>query len=150
MVHQAHNFTLDSAIQMKDAGLVASSAAATVGGSAKVHDIGAAGYQRFALVIDVSAVEAATGDENYTILVQGATASSFSTAYTLARTSLGDSAQAGQPIDSLPGRYVVYGDNVINLAGSQTSQVQYLRVYTVVAGTIATGINFQAWLVPIA
>lgn len=60
----------DSLTQLKDAGLVAASAAAQVGGSAKILDISAslpstavAPEMRGTLVIDVTALEVATGDE---------------------------------------------------------------------------------------
>lgn len=149
MVHQAHNFTLDSAIQMKDAGAMTSTAITQVGGSNKALDLGAATYQRFALVVDVSAIDTANGDESYTITVQGSSASGFSPLYILTRTILGDSSVSGNAIDTLPGRYVIYGDNVINLAGSQTANAQYLRVSVGIAGTTPS-INFQAWFVPIA
>lgn len=154
MVFQTHNFTLDSATQLKDAGLVAADAAGTVSAAAAYVDLGAANaYAKFAVVIDWTACEVADGNEAYHMRVEGATASAFSTAYILAKQSLGDSSVTGQPVDSPPnGRIVIYGDNVACTsatdAGSEIA-CRYIRIYCDVAGTIATGINYTAWFVPL-
>lgn len=154
MVFQTHNFTLDSATQLKDAGLVAADAAGTVSAAAAYHDMGAANaYGRFAVVIDWTACEVATGDEVYAIRVQGSDTSSFTNAYVLAERRFGDSTVSFQPVDTAPtGRAVIYADNVAATSATDgASQIacRYIRVYADVGGTIATGFNYTAWLVPL-
>lgn len=138
------HYTLDDALEMKDAGLVASSAAATVGGNAKVIDTGGGEYEGDVL-IDVSAIEIASNDEAYTIVVQGSPDAAFTAATSVelchlhlgaAETKLTDTNQ-----DDTTGRYVLKVQNTY--AGTV---YRYLRLYTVVAGTIATGINYTAWM----
>lgn len=154
MAFQPHNITLDGALQLKDAGLVAADAAATVGGSAAVIDLGAANaYSRFAVVIDWTACEVASGDEVYAVRIQGSVATSFTNAYTLAERRFGDSSVSFNATDTPPsGRCVLYGDNVAHTSatdGNSVEALRYIRLYTDVSGTIATGMNFSAWLVPI-
>ncbi len=153
MAHQAHSFTLDAATQLKDAGLVASDAAGTVGGSAAVVDLGAANtYCRFAVVIDWTACEVASGDEVYAVRIQGSTSSAFSAVYTLAERRFGDSSVSFNATDTPPtGRAVIYGDNVAITSASDGNSIEslrYIRLFTDVGGTIATGMNFSAYLVP--
>jgi hypothetical protein len=117
-------------------------------------DLGAANaYARFAIVIDWTACEVATGDEVYTITVEGATATSFSTAYRLASRGFGHSSVNGQPVSTPPsGRVVLFSDNVAITSatdGGSTIAAQFIRVKCVVAGTIATGFNYTAYLVPL-
>lgn len=139
-----HNFVLQDDLQMKDAGLVAASAAAQVGGSNKIHDLGAAVYQKGALVIDATAIEVASNDELFSIEVQGSSSATFaSDINVLAEKQLGALEVTGNSADSPTGRYVVYFDNVAD----DGQPVRYLRVYTRVAGTVATGVNYSAWLV---
>ena len=154
MVFQTHNFTLDSATQLKDAGLVAASAAATVSSAAAYHDFGAANaYARFAIVIDWTACEVADGNEVYTVQVEGATASAFSTVYRLATAKFGDSSVNNQPVDTTPsGRAVIFADNVACTSATDPGSeiaCRYVRIYLTVGGTVATGFNYTAWLVPL-
>ena len=154
MAFQAYNFTLDTATQLKDAGLVAADAAGTVSSAAAYVDLGAANaYAKFAVVIDWTACEVASGDEVYDLQVQGSTASSFSTKYILASKKLGDSSVTGQPVDTAAsGRIVIFGDNVVHPHATDATQqlaTQYIRVYADVGGTIATGINYTAWFIPL-
>ena len=67
----------DSALVMKDAGLVAASAAATVSSAAKVIDLGS-GLVEADVFIDVTACEVASRDESYRIAVQVSSTSDFS------------------------------------------------------------------------
>ena len=150
MGFQARNFTLDSGTQLKDAGLVAADAAGTVSSAAAYVDLGAANaYSRYAVKIIWTACEVADGNEVYHIKVQGSTTSDFSTAYDLAKKSYGDSSVNGQPVDTAPaGEDVIYGDNVACTSATDgNSQIacRYIRIYTDVGGTIATGMNYAAW-----
>src|SRR5690349_16583262 len=70
-------FTFDANLEMKDAGLVAASAAATVDSAAKVLDMGT-GYFEGTLVIDITACEAASNDEGYKIAWEVSDQSGFS------------------------------------------------------------------------
>lgn len=67
----------DSLLVMKDAGLVAASAAATVSSTAKVIDLGS-GLVEADVFIDVTACEVASRDESYRIAVQVSNTSDFS------------------------------------------------------------------------
>ena len=154
MGFQGYNLTLDSATQLKDAGAITSSAAGTVSSAAAYVDLGAANaYAKFAVVVDWTACEVAMGDEVYDIQVQGSTATSFSTKYVLASKKLGDSSVNGQPVDTpASGRMVIFCDNVACTSASDPNSLiatQYIRVYATIAGSIATGINYTAWFVPL-
>jgi hypothetical protein len=134
--------TFDYLLRLKDAGLVAASAAAQVGGADKILDMGA---QRFdgRAVLDLSAVEVGTGDEDFRIIVQGSTSATFATdVWNLGAALLGDSSKSFETVDSVIGRREIAFCNEIN-----GTVYRYLRVYTFVAGTIATGINYTAFLV---
>lgn len=135
----------DSTLIMKDAGLVAASAAATVGGSAKIANVGA-GRVDGRLVIDVTAIEV-DADELYSIALQGSDVADFSTGdekiEELAVINLGANEVIGGNQDSAIGRYEVPFSNV-----KLDTAYPYLRVFTTVAGTVATGINFTARLEP--
>lgn len=139
------NFTYDTALELKDAGLVASSAAATVSSAAKVLDLGD-GFVEGNIVLEVSALEIASNDEKYDIIAQLSPDAAFGTAGNIvdkcglclcaAEVTLTDSTK-----DSEVGRFVLPFDNEVN-----GTVYRYMRLYTVVAGTIATGINYTAFL----
>lgn len=150
--------TFDAELELKDAGLVASSAAATVDSAAKIVDLqdGASAGFKFSstneeaaevwgdLVIDASAVEVASGDEVYTIILEGSNSATFASGIVpLAMTQLGDQAAllGAADTDSDAGRYIVPFTNVRDGVA-----YRYVRLYTVVAGTIATGINYSAYI----
>lgn len=137
-----HSYTYDAALQLKDAGLVAASAAAQVGGSNKIIDVGLA-FLSAVVVIQVSAIEIATGNEEYDIVLQGSNSSSFASGIeNLAAIQLGATgSRDGSAIDSLVGSYRLPFFNVQNDVA-----YRYLRLYTVAAGTIASGINYTAFI----
>lgn len=139
-------YTLDTGFELKDAGLVAASAAATVDAAAKIINLGAACKLRGEILIDITALEIASNDEAYTIVLQGSSDADFGTAANIhelchyhfgaKETKLTDCDK-----DDTTGRYI------LPFVNYQASTVyQYLRLYTVVAGTIATGINYTAWM----
>jgi hypothetical protein len=134
--------TFDYSGIMKDAGLVAASAAATVGGSAKVLDLGA---QRLdaRVIVDVTACEAASNDEGYTVIVQVSNSPTFaSTKFVAAAALFGDPTITTESLDTaVPRRQEIAFTNEINGV-----VYRYARLYTVVVGTIATGINYSAFL----
>ena len=143
ITRNSKDFTFDYDLRLKDAGLVAASAAATVGGSAKIVDLGA---QRFdgRVIVDVTACEVATGDEKYVIIVQGSNSSTFASGvWNLASIPLGDSTVSLESADTAATRrQEIAFCNEVN-----GTVFRYVRVYTQVVGTIATGINFTANLV---
>ena len=97
--------------------------------------------------ISVSALEIASNDEAYTIVVQGSPDSSFtaSTSTELAHLHLG----AAETKLTDTNRDDTVGDYVLHFSNEQNGTVyRYVRLYTVVAGTIATGINYKAHMGP--
>jgi hypothetical protein len=141
-------FTFDSLLELQDSahGVIGASAAATVDSAAQVIDIGT-GFFLGAAVIDVSAIEIASNDEAYAIIIEGAQEVAMDTTLVpLARLDVG-ALEAIPPgsshflVDSSIGRYVLYfsneRDGVFN---------RYIRAYTVVAGTIATGIAWTGYV----
>lgn len=133
--------TYDASLSLKAAGLVAASA-----NGATIVDIGN-GFVDADMIVDVSAIETDSSDESYTVILEGSSDSDFGTAgniVALARTVFGHSsaaAMAPQGSTSAVGRYVVPFRNELN-----GSMYRYLRLRTVVAGTIATGINYAAFI----
>jgi len=126
---------------MKDAGLVAADAAAQVDSSDKIVDLGA-GLVEGDLVVDVIALEIASNDEYYDVLLQGSSESDFSSTYeVLASVKLGANEVLSSDVDSSIGRYIVPFRTEKN-----GTIYHYVRVYTDVGGTIATGINYTAYL----
>lgn len=137
----------DAAMRFKDAGLVGASAAAQVGGSAKIVDLGT-GLFKGCMILDVSAIEIASTDESYTIVVQLSNDADFGTAGNIVEACeihLGAKAtkKTDSDRDDTTGRYKLYFDNE-----NDAALFRYARVYTVVAGAIATGINYTAHAVP--
>jgi len=143
MGRRTYNYDNDQL--MKDAGLVAASAAAQVGGSNKILDMGAGRFEGV-LVVDVTAIEIASNDEEYDIIVQGSSSSSFaSDIQNLGQLNLGATeVRQGGAIDSTTGRYELLFTNE-----QDDTVYRYIRVYTVVAGSIATGINYTAFVAPL-
>lgn len=144
MANALHDTVFDSLGEMKDAGLVAASAAAEVDSAAKVIDLGGAHYFKGRVVVDATAIEVATGDEKYEIEWQLSSDADFGTAGNVrcaAVLKLGDSSVNGSGADSAAGRYVLHVSN--EFAGTV---YRYARLYTRIAGTIATGINYSAFL----
>lgn len=138
---QRRSYTLDAELIMKDAGLVAADAAATVSGSAKTLNVGEAAFKGV-LVVDVTAIEIASNDELYRIIVQGSTTSNFAATEILAHLALGATeVRPGGAIDSATGRYELFFTNY-----QDDVTYPYIRVYTDVSGTIATGINYSAFI----
>lgn len=144
MARNQKDFTFDSDLELKDAGLIAADAAAQVDSAAKVIDLGAARFDG-RVIIDATAVEVASGDEIYDVIVELSSSSTF--ASTIVRGPsfrLGDAAamEGGADADNGAGRYELPFTNEVN-----GTTYQYVRLYTEVAGTIATGVNYSAFIV---
>jgi hypothetical protein len=135
--------TYDAALLLKAAALVASSADGSL-----ILDVGV-GLVDADLVLDVTAMEVDSNDESYTVILEGSPDAAFGTAANiipLAMIVMGDHASTAGALcamgaDDTVGRYIVPCRNERN-----GTTYRYLRIRTVVAGTIATGINFTAWL----
>lgn len=135
------SYSFDAELLAKDAYLVAASAAAQVASAAKVIDVGEARFDATA-VIDVSAIEIASNNELYRIAVQGSSSPTFaSDVQNLAMVDLGATeVRDGGAIDSTTGRLT------LDFTNCQNDVIyRYLRVYTFVSGSVATGINFTAF-----
>jgi hypothetical protein len=132
----------DANLEFKDAGLVAASAAAEVDSVAKVVTLGN-GYWAGTMVIDVTACEVATGNESYKIAVELSDDSGFSSGSEFEKCSvtLGDSSIHGGDTDTATGRYTLPFNNRM----ADGNIYKYARLYTTVAGTVATGINYSAF-----
>lgn len=139
----ANGQMFDTLLQLKDAGLVASSAAAQVGGSAKIVNLGL-GAVEADVILDATAVEVASGDELFTVICEFSNSATFASGIVPGSMQyLGDAAAipGGGDTDNGAGRYKLPFTNVIN-----GTHYQYMRLYTLVAGTIATGVNYSAFI----
>lgn len=126
---------------LKDYGLVAVDAAGQVDYEDQIINLGA-GLVEGQMIVDVTAIEIADNDEKYTIKLQGSSKSDFAdTIEDLAILELGAQEVIGGDQDSTTGRYKVAFRTEKN-----GTIYPYVRLYTDVAGTIATGINFSAYL----
>jgi hypothetical protein len=136
--------TLDALLQLKDAGLVAADDNAQVGGSDQILDMGT-GIFKGEVLHDISALEIASGDEVYKLIVQGSSSATFaSDIVDLQTLVVGDASTIAttRDVDSTTGRYICGVSNVLNDVA-----YQYVRLRIEVAGTIATGINMVSYLV---
>ena len=136
--------TMDYNLRLKDTGTIAASAAAQVGGADKILDMGAARFDG-RVIVDITACEVDTGNEKYQIMVQGSTAALFgSGVWNLAALVLGDSSVSLETVDTAATRHqeIAFCNEVNGVV------YRWIRLYTFVAGTIASGgINYSANLV---
>lgn len=136
--------TRDYSGRLKDAGLVAASAAAQVAGANLIYDAGAQRLDARVILV-FSAIEAATNDELYIIAIQGSDSATFggTTHVNLGACVVGDATKTGEGVDSTAAslRELAFTNDL------NGHLYRYLRIYTVVTGTIATGVNFTADLV---
>lgn len=128
-------FTYDNSLKLKAAGLVASSAAGSL-----IVDLGA-GFTDGFVVLDVSAIEVATGDEIYNVCLEGSNVAAMdSGSVCLARIALGNLVA---PADAATGT----GRFIVPFTNEQNGTLyRYVRIHTEVAGTVATGINYTAFI----
>lgn len=142
MTRHQKDVTFDYSTIMKDAGLIAASAAATVGGVAKILDLGT-GRMDGRVVLDVTAVEVVHTDEIHGIIFQVSSSATFASAIkniaTLELNALAVS-RGGIDVGGVLGHYELGVCNEYN-----GTLYRYARLYTFVGGT-ATGINYSAHL----
>ena len=135
MANLYSQFTYDNSLLLKAAGLVATTT--TESTILNLGDGLVDGY----LVLDVSACEVASNDEIYLVCLEGSTVAAMTSgSVTLAQIELGN-ATAPADADTTTGRFVVPFRNEQNGV-----LFPYVRIYTEVAGTVATGINFLAFI----
>ncbi|RYG14068.1 MAG: hypothetical protein EON92_03465 [Burkholderiales bacterium] len=108
--------TYDNLLLLKDAGAVTANGVATVGGQARVLDVGQAAVGPAKLVIDTSAL---TGTGTYDLALQGSTDLAFTTPVELASTKV-----------TAVGRQELPFDNQ-----QDTTIYRYLRVFVTVGGS---------------
>ena len=139
MANLYSQFTYDDALSLKDAGLVCTSATSENG--ATILDLGDGLVDGF-LVLDVIAVESGNSDEKFRIALEGSTVAAMtSTSVTLAVKDFGALVAPMDAALTAAGRYVVPFRN--ENAGTLYRYVRYQITGT---GTIATGINFVAFI----
>jgi hypothetical protein len=132
---------IDNDFILKESGLVASCNATVIAG-ATIVDLGE-GLIEAHLICDVTAIEIVDNDELFTIVLQGSSESDFaSTIENLATLELGaNEVLDWADVDSTIGRYIVPFRTERN-----GTTYQYVRLICDVDGTVATGINFSAYL----
>jgi hypothetical protein len=153
MVYTTHNPTFDAQLQLKDVtAAITSTATAQVGGSDAVIDLmpGAPAnapvkFIKGVVFLDVTAIDIASNDEGYTMVVQGTNTAGFGgTVYEIGRRVLGANAATGIGANSVIGRYPVYFDNVAAVAAGEYQPQRYIRLRAVIAGTTPS-ITYTAW-----
>lgn len=127
------NATVDVDTILKAAGVIGASAAV-----ATIVDVGDA-TMRGEIIIDVSAIEIASNDEIYDIVLQGSPDADFGTPgdiHDIASISLGakEVKRTDSDKDDVAGRYVLPFTNF-----QYGTKFRYLRLYTAVAGSIDSG-----------
>lgn len=142
MARNRKDFSFDYDYRLKDAGLIAADDIAQVGGSDRILDLGAARFDG-RVIIDATAVEVASGDESYALVLEFSNSSTFASGIVQGPAFfLGDASATvmlGADTDNGAGRYELHFTNEQN-----GTLYRYLRLQIDVSGTIATGVNFTA------
>lgn len=134
------HYTVDTLLQMKDAGAITADGNAQVAAVDKIIDVGDA--QMYAdITIDISAIDVASADEKYEIYVEGSTDSGFASGIdALGMLEFGDSSVIQGDVDSIVGRYILCFTNTRNII-----VYRYIRLRIEVTGTTPS-INFVAYM----
>jgi hypothetical protein len=136
-----HGHTFDLDMYFKDAGAVTADGAAQVSGADKIVNVGAGRFDA-TMMIPISAIDTATGDEGYVIYVQGSNSPTFASGIVnLQALRLGDAAVTLASADDTAGVYELPFTNEKN-----GTIYQYLRVYTEIAAA-GQSINYKAYAV---
>ena len=136
------DFIFEPALQLKDAGLVAADAAATVSASAKVIDLGAARTDG-RVIVDITAIEVADNNEKFDIITQFSNSSTFATGVVNGPALVTGALEVTKAsADTAVGRYELPFTNEVGGA-----VYRYMRLWTEVTGTVGTGINYAAFAV---
>jgi hypothetical protein len=135
--------TFDYDLRLKDAGDVIADAAALVGGVAKILDLGQSRVDG-TVVVDVTAIEVASNNEEYIIQAQFSDVFDFDTGSQVIVVGtclhMGALEVTKATADTAVGRYELPFTNELN-----GTVYRYMRLWTDVRGTIdTTGINYSA------
>lgn len=137
MANQYSQYTFDADLELKTAG------ALTVSTDGSILDLGEGLVDGF-LVFDVTAIEVASGNEIYTVSLEGSnTADMTSGSVCLAKKVFGNLVVPMDAALSAAGRYVLPFRNEEN-----GTTFRYVRLSTLIAGSISTGINFACFIAP--
>jgi hypothetical protein len=134
--------TYDAALLLRAASLIAASATESV-----VLNIGA-GLVDADLVLDVTALEVGSNDESYRVQLQGSPDAAFTagTIACLADICLGAAGSVAKTL-SLQGFDDTLGRHLVPFRNEKNGTTYpYVRIRTIVVGTIATGMNFSAFI----
>ena len=136
MANQYSQFMFDAATELKAAGGLTASA------DGSILDLGAGIVDGY-VVIDLVSAEIATGNEIYTISLEGSNVAAMSSgSVCLAKKVFGNRVVAMDGALSAAGRYVIPFRNE-----EGGTIYQYIRLSTLIAGTIdTTGIVFSAFI----
>jgi len=110
--------TYDQLLLLKDAGAVTASGAATVGGQARVLDLGTGKIESRA-VVDTSALDLTSSDETYRVAIQGSTTAGFA-----------GPVELGSRAVSAAGRSEVFFGNEVG-----STIYQFVRAFLTLGGT---------------
>src|SRR5688572_17352285 len=141
---QNRGFTFDKDLLLKDAGAVAASAGAQVGGAAKIQDLGS-GRVEGVVVADVTAIDTVTGDEKYEVELQFSSSPTFASDIVVGPVlKLGGAAQTGSSAASGAGRREMWFTNeVVGV------RYRYARLFHRISGTTPS-IDYTAFIAKIA
>ena len=122
---------------------IGSSAAGAVSAAAKILDLGAAARTKGTFRVEFSTTEIASNDELYTIILQGSSSATFASGIVnLCAVVQGATEVNGGAGDAASGdMYELPFHNVVN-----GTAYRYLRAYCLVAGTVASGVIYNAWV----
>lgn len=124
------NRTLDAALILRDSYAQTATGVSQVGGSARTLDLGS-GRVDSRVILDVDAIDASSGDEAYTLTLEGSNSSTFASGIVaLASTVLGDSSVNLGSADDAVGRYEMPFTNEQN-----GTIYRYVRLNVTIAGT---------------
>lgn len=137
-VRQNLDRLFDAELQFKDLVAVTTSGAAQVSGSDKIIDTGG-GFFEGDMVIDITAMDVATGDEVYNIHVQGSSSATFSSGLaSIIKFECGDATQIASDVDITTGRFILPFNNQVG-----ETIYQYLRVFTTLDAA-SSSITYEA------
>ena len=145
MVWNPNSYTFDSATLLQNSVAVTADAAGTVASAARVITLGTS-FVAGVIILDVTAVEVATGNELYIVTLEGSLALAMTSPVVLAAHPLGHTSvipAANRHASSTVGRYYMHFSNHQNGV-----TYPYVALYTDCTGTTndTTGLTFSAWI----
>lgn len=135
MGNRYSQYTYDATLELKATGALTTSTDGTI------LDLGD-GFIEGDIVFDVTAVETGSGNEIFTISLEGSNVAAMSSgSVCLAKKVFGNLVVPMDAALSAAGRYVVPFRNE-----EGGTLYRYVRLSTLIAGTISTGISFSAFI----